>query len=90
VEHRERHPELRRRELQDLGVGARFLAGELVAREGEDREVVVVVVERTQTCVLGGEASSAGDVDDQAELIPELVERDLLPGDRGHLEVVEC
>jgi hypothetical protein len=90
VEHRERHPELRGGELQDLGVGARFLSGELVAREGEDRQVVVVVVERTQTCVLRGEASSAGDVDDQAELTAELVEGDLLPGDRGHLEVVEC
>jgi hypothetical protein len=89
VEHRERHAVLRRGELEDLRIGARLLPGELVAGEGEDREVVVVVVERTQTCVLGREASIAGDVDDQAELTAEPVERHRLSGDRGHLEVVE-
>jgi hypothetical protein len=90
VEHRERHPELRGGEFEDLGVGTRFLPCELVARKSEDGDVGVVVVERTQTCVLGREASSAGDVDDQTELAPELLERDLVAGDRGHLELVEC
>jgi hypothetical protein len=65
------------------------LASELVAGEGKDGHVVVVVVERTQTCVLRREASSARDVDDQADLAPELIEGDLLPGDRGHFELVE-
>jgi hypothetical protein len=89
VEHRERHAVVRRCELEDLLVGSRLLIGELVAGESEDGDVVVVIVERTQTCVLRREASSARDVDDQAELALELVEGDLFPGDRGHLEFVE-
>jgi hypothetical protein len=89
VEHGERDPEPGGRELQDLLVGAGLLVAELVAREGEDGDVVVVVVEGTQTCVLRGEASSARDVDDQADLVTELVEGDLVTGDRGHLELVE-
>jgi hypothetical protein len=88
-EHRERHAVLRCGELQDLRIGARLLSPELVAREAEHDEVVVVVMERTQTCVLGGEASTAGDVDDEADLAPEPVERHRLSGDRGHLELVE-
>jgi hypothetical protein len=89
VEHRERRTVLRRGEFEDLLVGSGFLVGELVARKGEDGDVVVVIVERTQTCVLRREASKAGDVDDQADLSAELVEGDLLAGDRGHLEIVE-
>jgi hypothetical protein len=89
VEHREGDAVGGGGELQDLGVGSRFLTTELVAREAEDGEVLVVVVERTQTCVLGREASSAGDVDHQAELSPELVEGHLVAGDGRHLEIVE-
>jgi hypothetical protein len=89
VEHRERDAELRRGELEDLGIGAGFLSAELVAGETEDGNIVVIVMERTQTCVLRREASSTRDVDDQAELVPELVERDGVAGDRDHLEVVE-
>ena len=68
---------------------SRLLAAELVAGEAEDGQIVVVVVERTQTCVLGCEPSTAGDVDHEAELTPVLLEGDLLAGDRGHLQVVE-
>jgi hypothetical protein len=89
VEHRERHAELRRGELEDLLVRSGLLSCELVAGKSEDGDVVVVVMKRTQTCVLRREASSAGDVDDQADLPAELVEGDLLAGDRGHLEIVE-
>jgi len=89
VEHRERHVELGRGELEDLGVGSGFLAAELVARETEDGDVVVVFMERTQTCVLSREASSAGEVDDQTELAFVLLERHRVAGDRGHLELVE-
>jgi hypothetical protein len=89
VEHRERDAELGGDELQDLLVGSGLLGAELVAGETENGDIVVVVMERTQTCVLRREASSAGDVDDQADLAAESVERDLLAGDRGHLEVVE-
>jgi hypothetical protein len=89
VEHRERDAVLRGGEFEDLGVGPGFLSAELVAGESEDRNIVVFVMEGTQTCVLRGEASSARDVDDQTELVPELVERDGVAGDRDHLEVVE-
>jgi hypothetical protein len=89
VEHRERDAELRRGELENFGVGSGLLPCELVAGETEDGDIVVVVVEGTQTCVLRREASSARDVDDQAELAPKLIEGHLLPGDRRHLELVE-
>ena len=46
------------------------------------------MVERTQTCVLGCEASSTRDVDDQQNLITELIEVDLFAGDALHLEVM--
>ena len=65
------------------------MPAELVAREPEHLDVVELVVERTQTCVLGGEASSAGDVDDEEHLVTELVEVDLFARDARHLEVVD-
>jgi hypothetical protein len=72
---------LRGREFEDLGVGAGLLVRELVARESEHDDVVVVIVKRTQTCVLRREASSAGDVDDQCKVALELVEVHLFAGD---------
>ena len=89
-EHGEVHIKLRRCEFKDLGVGAGLLVGELVAREAEHDDIVVVIMKRTQTCVLRREASSAGDVDDQADLVLEPIERHLVARDRGHLEVVEA
>ena len=77
-EHREVDIELRRHELEDLGVGAGLLRTELVAGNAEDDQVVIVVVKRTQTCVLRREASSAGDVDDEGELALVGVERHLV------------
>jgi hypothetical protein len=62
---------------------------ELVARESEDGHSVIVVVKRTQTCVLRSETSITRDVDDQADLALELVEGNLITCYRGHLEVVE-
>ncbi len=88
-EHREVDVELRSDELEDLFLGAGLLGAELVTREAEDLEPVVVVVDRTQTCVLGGEASTAGDVDDEEDLVAELVEVDLLTADPRHLEVMD-
>jgi hypothetical protein len=44
----------------------------LIAGKREDVQRVDVVMKGTQTCVLAGEASTAGDVDDQAELALEL------------------
>jgi hypothetical protein len=65
------------------------LRTELVAREAEDLDVVELVVERTQTCVLRGEASSARNVDDHDHLTAELLEVDRVAGDARHLEVVD-
>lgn len=87
--HRERDVVRPGAERLDLSVRARLLGPELVARERQHVHVVVVVMERTQTCVLGREASTAGDVDDQVEAAGELAEVDRLAGDRRHLEVVE-
>ncbi len=46
------------------------------------------MMQRTQTCVLRGEASSARDVDDDQHLVAKPVEVDLLTGDALHLEFV--
>ena len=74
-----------------LGIGAGLLGAELVTGEGENGEalVLVVFVKRTQTCVLRREASFAGDVDDQADLISIRGEAHVLAGDGLHLEVVQ-
>ena len=70
-------------------VGVRLLAAELIARKAEHDDVVVVIVKRTQTCVLRREASSAGDVDDQCKVALELVEAHLFAGDGRHFEIME-
>lgn len=88
-EHREVHIELRGREFKDLGVGAGLLVRELVARESEHDDVVVVIVKRTQTCVLRRETSSAGEVDNQGKVSLELVEAHLFAGDGRHFEIME-
>jgi hypothetical protein len=82
---------LRGRELEDLGVSARFLRTELVAREPQDGEalVLVVFVERTQTCVLRGEASSARNVDDEQDRAGVVAEVHGVAGDRRHREVMD-
>jgi hypothetical protein len=68
-----------------------LLLTELVAGEAEDGEAVVgvLVVKRTQTCVLRGEASIGGDVDHEADRALVVGERDRLAGDGIHLELVE-
>ena len=78
------------RELEDLGVSAGFLGAELVARESQDREALrrVVFVERTQTCVLRRQASSAGDVDDQTDRVSVVDEINGLTRDRRHRDVI--
>ena len=79
------------RKLENLGVGARFLGAELVAGESQHVEalVVEVVMQSTQPGVLGGEASAAGDVDDQVQLAGVAVERHRLAGDGVHGQVVK-
>jgi hypothetical protein len=79
-------------ELEDLLVAAGLLLAELVAGEAQDDEVPISVtlVKGTQTCVLVGESSLAGQVDDQAHLSGIVGEAHGLPGDGFHLEVVEA
>jgi hypothetical protein len=91
VKERERDVVRAGREFEDLGIRSRLLTGELVAWKAEDAEALVleVLMKRTQTCVLRGEASSAGDVDDQQHLAAVVAERDVVAGDRLHRQVVQ-
>ena len=91
AEHREGDAELGGGELEHLGIAARLLCTELVAGEGEDGEpgCFVAVMERTQTCVLAGEASIARNVDDEEHPAAVGVECHLITGDRRHGEVVQ-
>jgi hypothetical protein len=88
-EHRKVHVELRLRELEDLGVGAGLLIGELIARNTEDDQVVIVIVKRTQTCVLRRKASTAGDVDNKGHFALVVSEADLVARDGRHVDVLE-
>ncbi len=63
-EHRKRDRVFRCRKLENFSVGSGFLSTELVARKCKNAETVRIFVKGTQTCVLAGEASTAGDVDD--------------------------
>jgi hypothetical protein len=67
-EHREGHVVLRFGEFGDLCIGAGLLGAELVTGESEDGYAIGCFMKRTQTCVLRREASSGGDVYDQANL----------------------
>lgn len=62
---------------------------ELVTRKSENRYGVVIMMKRTQTCVLRREASSARYVDDEAGRVGKVRERNLVTGDRRHGELVE-
>jgi hypothetical protein len=76
-------------ELENLSVGPGFLCAELVAGETENAQPIRFIVKGTQTCVLTGEASTAGYVDDEAELPFELGQPNRLAGDRCRLEIVQ-
>lgn len=76
-------------ESTDFFGGAGLLLAELIAREAEDTDPVVVMMKRTQTCVLRRDASRGGDVDDEAGLIGEVRKGHLLTLKRRHGEVVE-
>ena len=89
-EHREVDIVGRGGEVENLGIGAGLLVPELVAGKGQDGYVVaLIVVEDTQTCVLKGEASTTGDVDDQASPTAKLLERNRFARDRSHRERME-
>jgi hypothetical protein len=69
-EQRERDAVVERAELGDFGVGARFLAGEIVGGEAQDLETAILVgaVERFEAFVLRGQPALGGDVDDEQHL----------------------
>ena len=75
----------------DLGICTRLLSAELIAGKREDREALglIVLMECMQTCILGRESSSRGDIDDQADLTFVLRELNLLSRDRCHFEVAQ-
>lgn len=79
------------RKFIDLFVGSGLLSSELIAGEGEDAKAVLSVffLEGTQTCVLGGEASLAGNVDDETTLTRQVCEGLRLSVDSLHREVVK-
>lgn len=63
------------------------MGAELVAGEGQDIEIIALLLKGTQTCVLGGEASLTGDVDDQRSLVGKLLELHRLAGDGFHFKI---
>ena len=80
-------------ELLDLQVGAGLLAHEVVGREGQDAETLVLVlaVERFEFLVVAiGEAALRRDIDDEEHVALVLVELHLLAVDGFDLEVVEA
>ena len=87
--HRKAGTVFRSRELENFGVGPGLLRAKLVAGKGQDTETVRVIVKGTQTCVLSGEASTAGDVDHQTELTLELRQSDRLTCDGRGFEIVQ-
>ena len=89
-EHRKVDGELGRGKLKNLGVGPRFLCTELVARKRENSESVrrVVVVKRTQSCVLRSEASKGRDVNDQTDAVAKRLEIHRFARDGIHREFV--
>ena len=64
---------------------------ELVAREREHIEAAsgIVSLKRAQTCVLRRKASSARNIDDEANLIAVPIEADRFTTDRVHGEVIQ-
>jgi sirohydrochlorin ferrochelatase len=77
AEDREGDVEGGRAEVLDLFVRAGLLAAELVAREAQDLEAarLAIPVERLETLVLRGEATLAGDIDDQQDLTGVVLQR---------------
>src|ERR1700744_4912049 len=96
-EQRERHVVLVGAKLADLGLVARLLMAELVAREAEHGEAAraKAPVQRFEAGVLRGEAASAREIDDQQRLARKVAERMRLAVDcfkrdvswQGHAEL---
>lgn len=65
------------------------MGSELVAGKGQDVEIIVLLVKGTQTCVLGGQASLAGDVDNERSFAGEGLEVHSFTGDGLHFKIEE-
>jgi hypothetical protein len=91
-EHREVDVVLRTGKLEDLFVRSGLLAAKLIAREAKNVEATTLVlfVKGTQTCVLAGEASTAREVDDQADGALVVCKALGLARDRSHLEIMKA
>src|SRR6185295_10393535 len=91
LEQREGHVELAGAELLDLVGRARLLAAEVVAREAEQHEALVLqlLIELLHAGVLLREPALAGDIDDQGHLARVLLQIGGLPVQRLRLQLVE-
>ena len=89
--HGEAHTVVELAERRDLVLAARVLRAELVARETQHDQALVLVglPELFQAIELGREAAFAGGVDDEDDLASVLVELDRLAGDGGGVEIVD-
>src|SRR5665213_2497644 len=91
-EHRETHVIREVAELRDLGIRARLLLAELIARKAQYVEAarVELLLQRLEAGVLRREAALAGDVDDQQHIAIESVELDRLAANVGDGEIMDA
>src|SRR6266850_4502977 len=89
-EHRKAHAVGRGAERLHVGVAARLLTAELVARESEHREAAALLlrVQRLEPLIVRGEAALRGDVHHQQYLAAKIGELLRFAVDRRELEVV--
>lgn len=89
--HREGDPVVQGAERRDVGVRARFLAAELVARKSEDDEsfVFVSLIQGFEVFVLPGEPALGGDIDYEQHFAFVFRERFGLVVDGGDGNVVD-
>ena len=88
-EHRKVGVVVRLGKLEDLLVRSWLLSTKLITRKRQHLKTVGVVMKRTQTCVLAGEASTTRYVDDERSVSTKGVEGNLLTGNGFHLEFAE-
>jgi hypothetical protein len=79
------------RELQDLSIAAWLLSPELITGKRQDIEalILMVFVKGTQTCVLRGKSSAAGNVNDQAQVVLKLRQLNRFTGDAVHFDFMK-
>src|SRR4051812_15093919 len=90
--HRKGYGIVARSELLDLGRIAGLLITELIAGESEHRETArrKLAMQCLETLVLRREPAGARGVDDQQHLALELLQRDLLAGERLRRKIIDA